>query len=281
MSFPATVAILGGRGMLGTDLAASCRAAGAEVRIFDLPEFDITQAAHVRKALIDCNAVVNCAAYTNVDGAESEPEVAQRVNADAVGQLAALAGESGAYVLHISTDFIFDGRLDRPYAESDIPQPLSVYGATKLAGEQQFFAGACNGAIVRLQWTYGTHGNNFVTKLLERARAQGALKVVDDQIGSPTTTTAVSQALCSLLGKQPTGLFHYANSGYVSRFDVAGMIVKVLGLGVTITPCKTHELNSPAQRPLNSRFDCSKIAAFLDAPIPTWQESLHAFLEKL
>jgi dTDP-4-dehydrorhamnose reductase len=267
--------------MLGTDLAACCREAGAEVRVFDLPEFDITREDQVRQALVDCQAVVNCAAYTQVDQAESEPELAQRINGDAVGQLAAVARDYGCYVLHISTDFVFDGHLHRPYTETDMPQPLSVYGATKLSGEEQFMAAGCHGAVVRVQWTYGAHGNHFVTKLMQRAREQGALKVVDDQLGSPTHTADVSRALEALLSKQPTGLFHYASREYVSRFDMARDIVKVLGVEVDVTPCKTHEFQSPAQRPLNSRFDCSKIAALLDTPIPTWQESLHAYLEKL
>ena len=136
--------------------------------------------------------MINCAAYTNVDGAESQKELAHRVNGEAVGQLGRLAAERGKWVLHFSTDFVFDGELDRPYAETDAPNPINEYGRSKLAGERLLAQSGCSHCIVRLEWTYGTHGNNFVTKIIERARASGQLKVVDDQVGSPTATTEVA-----------------------------------------------------------------------------------------
>jgi dTDP-4-dehydrorhamnose reductase len=134
---------------------------------------------------------------------------------------------------------------------------------------------------VRVEWTYGSAGNNFVTKLMQRARAGNALKVVDDQVGSPTATTEVSKAICELLHKQPEGLFNFAAAGYVSRYDMAKFIVDKLSMDVDVTPCKTSDFNSPATRPLNSRFDCSKIQALLSESIEHWQKPLEDFLRRL
>jgi dTDP-4-dehydrorhamnose reductase len=183
------VAILGGRGMLGSDLVARCRGLGVDAEVYDLPAFDVTNPEHVREAIVGATAVVNCAAYTNVDGAESNAETALRVNAEAVGQLGCLARQAGLWVLHISTDFVFDGTLDRPYHEQDSPHPLSVYGRTKLEGEHLLTQSGCRHCTVRIEWTFGHHGKSFVAKLLERAGSGAELKVVDDQIGSPTATT--------------------------------------------------------------------------------------------
>jgi len=275
------VAILGGRGMLGTDLAAECLRGGFDVQVHDLPEFDILNARQVREAIDAADAVVNCAAYTNVDGAESQNELAHRVNGEAVGQLGRLAAEQGRWVLHFSTDFVFDGELDRPYAETDTPNPINEYGRSKLAGERLLEQSGCPHCIVRLEWTYGTHGNNFVTKIVERARTAGQLKVVEDQIGAPTATTEVAAAVSRLLEQRVEGLFHFANSGYASRFDVARFIVERLSLSARVLPCRSSDYSSPARRPLNSRFNCTKIQALLGETIKPWQEPLASFLGSL
>jgi len=216
--------------MLGADLAAACAADGYEVRVYDLPEFDITNSAHVQEAVCAADAIINCAAYTDVDGAESQAEVAHRVNAEAVGRLGTFASEHGKWVLHFSTDFVFDGALDRPYVETDVPGPINEYGRSKLAGEQLLRASGCSHCLVRLEWTYGAHGTNFVTKLVEQARAGGTLQVVDDQIGSP---------------------------------------------------CCSGDYPMPARRPLNSRFDCTKIHELLGHPIEPWKGPLEHFLRPL
>jgi dTDP-4-dehydrorhamnose reductase len=275
------VVILGGRGMLGSDLAVACQQAGFDVKVFDRPEFDVTHPDHIEQALQGAEAVVNCAAYTNVDGAESEAPLAFRVNAEAVGRLGALAVKSDLWILHVSTDFVFDGRLDRPYDEKDTPNPLSVYGGSKLHGERLLQESGCHACIVRIEWTYGRHGKNFVSKLLERARSGAELKVVDDQIGTPTATTEVAKAFCSLLKKRPTGLYHLAGEGYVSRFGVAQFIAERFSLSNRLVACKTSDFPSPAARPLNSRFDCRKIASYLDGPMSSWQIPLGRFLEQL
>lgn len=276
-----TIAILGGKGMLGSDLTSACRQGGFDPVVLDLPEFDITNADDVRQAVSSAEVIVNCAAYTNVDGAESEADMAHRVNAEAVGSLASLARETGAWLLHISTDFVFDGRLDRPYVETDTPNPISEYGRSKLAGEKLLAESGCTYCILRLEWTYGLRGRNFVSKLVERAKAGKPLKVVDDQIGAPTATTEAAKAICTLLRQRPDGIFHFANAGYASRYEIAEFVCEKIPMDVDLSPCKSSDFASPAQRPLNSRFDCTKIAALLGEPIAPWQVPLEDFLRRL
>jgi dTDP-4-dehydrorhamnose reductase len=275
------IAVLGGRGMLGSDLVRTCQQQGLNPTVYDLPEFDITDIDQVRQAVADAEMIVNCAAYTNVDGAESHAELACRVNAEAVGRLGAVARQAGKWILHISTDFVFDGRGDKPYVETDQPDPINTYGKTKLAGEQLLAKSGCEYCIVRVQWTYGSAGNNFVTKLIRRAKSQDMLKVVDDQTGSPTATVEAAKAICELLKKKPKGIYHFANSGYVSRYGMAQFIFDKLSMDVNLVACKSNDFPSPATRPLNSRFNCSKIAALLDKPIENWQGPLELFLRQL
>jgi dTDP-4-dehydrorhamnose reductase len=274
------VAILGGRGMLGSDLAVECKRRGFEVQVCDLPEFDVLDNGQLAETVDEADAIVNCAAFTNVDGAESQRELAHRVNGEAVGQLGRLAAERGKWVLHFSTDFVFDGELDRPYVETDAPNPINEYGRSKLAGERLLSQSGCARCVVRLEWTYGTQGNNFVKKIVERARTGGPLKVVNDQIGSPTATTEVAQVVGELLEGRVEGLFHFANGGYASRFEVAKFIAEQLSLEAEVLPCPSSDYQLPARRPLNSRFDCGKIRALLGRPIRSWKESLAHFLRQ-
>jgi len=276
-----SIAVLGGRGMLGSDLVQTCRQQGFTPIVLDLPEFDITNTDNLQQAVSDADIIVNCAAYTNVDGAESQAELAYKVNAEAAGRLGAIARDAGKWVLHISTDFVFDGRSDSPYAETDQPNPINTYGKTKLAGEQLLARSGCKYCIVRVEWTYGSSGNNFVTKLTQRAKSQDTLKVVDDQTGSPTATTQAAGVICKLLRKKPEGIFHFASAGYVTRYGMAEYIFDRLSMNVNLVPCKTSDFPSPATRPLNSRFNCSKIISLLDEPIENWRAPLELFLRQL
>ena len=167
---PDKVIILGGKGMLGTDVAAECKSRGINFEVFDLPEFDITNEHQLLSVIHPAHTIVNCAAYTNVEKAETETELAFRVNAEAVGTLAASARKSGAWVLHISTDFVFDGKSDKPYTEKDIPHPINAYGRTKLAGERLLEENHCHHCIMRVEWTYGQNGDNFIKKILQKAK---------------------------------------------------------------------------------------------------------------
>ena len=277
----AKIAILGGKGMLGTDLSTECRCNDYNPLVFDLPEFDITNSDHLKRVISEADLIVNCAAYTNVDGAESEGELAHKVNAEAVGRLGDIAKSADKWVLHISTDFVFDGEGDKPYTEADTPNPINTYGKTKFEGERLLKESGCRHCIIRVEWTYGRSGNNFVQKLISRAESGNPVKVVDDQTGSPTATTEVSQAIRELAPKQPEGLFHFAADGYVSRFEMAKFVFDKLAFEVDLSACKTTDFQSPATRPLNSRFDCSKITALLDRNIDPWQVPLELFLRQV
>ncbi len=275
------VVILGGRGMLGSDLALASQQAGVEATVLDLPEFDITDEQQLRDAVEGAGAIVNCAAYTNVEGAESEAELAYKINAEAAGRLGVLAKAADVWVLHVSTDFVFDGAKDGPYVEDDVTCPINTYGASKLAGEKLLIESGCRCCIIRLEWTYGIGGNNFVTKLVSAAKQGGQRKVVDDQIGSPTATTEAAKAILKLLRKRPEGVFHFASSGYVSRYEMARFVFEKLGMAVDLESCKSSDYVSAAKRPLNSCFDCGKIEALLGEPIGPWQGPLEGFLRRL
>ena len=270
--------------MLGTDLIEILMSRGFVPTTYDLPELDLRNARHLGMALQEADAAINCAAYTNVDGAESDPDTAYSINAEAVGTLGRLAAGMCVPIIHISTDFVFDGRRDRPYKEDDAVGPLGVYGASKLKGEQLLAQSGCHYCIVRVQWTYGTAGNNFIKKILERAQSGHPVKVVDDQIGAPTSTREVALALTELLSLPeglPRGLLHFTAAGYASRFEVARFVIEKKGLDVEVIPCKSHEFVAPARRPLNSLFDCQKITELLKKPIKPWQVPLNNYLEQL
>ena len=273
--------ILGGRGILGSDLAPACQKRGFNTTVLDLPEFDVTNSQQLKEVVTSADAVVNCAAYTDVDKAESETEQAYQVNATAAGRLGAFAREADVWLLHISTDFVFDGRSERPYVETDPPNPINIYGKSKLAGERLLVESRCRHCIMRIEWTYGLSGENFVARLIQRAKANKKLRVVDDQIGSPTATTEVAKVICRLLRKKPEGIFHFASAGYVSRYEIAKFIFDKLDMSVDLSSCKSADFPTAAARPLNSRFDCGKIRALLGEPIEQWQGPLEHFLTQL
>ena len=272
--------ILGGKGMLGTDLATVASQRGWGVNIYDLPEFDITDDKQLEAAVSGSEVVVNCAAYTNVDQAESQPELANQVNGYAVGRLGQIAKDVGVPVIHISTDFVFDGTKAIPYDELDKPNPISAYGGSKRLGETRLAESGCSYCILRLEWTYGKHGVNFITKILNAAKQRDLLKIVDDQVGSPTHTVEIEKVILDLLQMKtfPTGLYHCAASGFASRYEMSRFLFDMLGVQTKIEPCKTADFKSAAQRPLNSRFDCTKLETLLGRSMPTWQEMLKNYL---
>ncbi len=276
-----TLVILGGKGMLGSDLQWTAEQVGYSVVVFDRPEFDITREQDVRQAVVAGDVIVNCAAYTAVDQAEAEPDLAYAVNAAAVKTLGDICAEAGKYLVHISTDFVFGDSSAACLKEMDEPNPLSVYGKTKLAGEKLLAETDCRHAVIRVEWTYGHAGNNFVYKIIDLAKSRPELKVVDDQVGAPTPTTAVAKAILCFLDKHPEGLYHFAADGYASRYETARYIVRKLELPAKVHPCKSSEFSTPAQRPLNSRFDCAKIDQVLNFERPHWYDALKEFLLKI
>ncbi len=277
------ISVLGAKGMLGTDLMACGRDQKINVQGYDLPEFNITDAQSLEKIVGASSCIVNCAAYTNVDRAEQEEPLAAQINGDAVGVLAHLAAGAGVPVIHISTDFVFDGLLDRPYVETDKPNPINAYGRSKLEGEKHLAEVGCRYCLLRVEWTYGRAGVNFVKKILEAAQTRPVLKVVDDQVGSPTATKEVAAVIGRILKKKefPEGIYHLAADGYASRYEMAQFLCRIKGIQTPIEPCKTADFPSPAKRPLNSRFNCRKLESLLGKKMKPWQESLTEFLEQI
>lgn len=278
-----TITILGGRGMLGTDLTDIAQQRNLSAQVYDLPEFNIADEDQVKKVVSESRVIVNCAAYTNVEKAESEPDLANQINGYAVGRLGQIAKETGVPVLHISTDFVFDGTKEGAYVETDPASPISVYGSSKLLGETLLAESGCDYCTVRVQWTYGKNGINFITKITEAAKIRDELKVVDDQIGSPTCTVEAAKVLCDLLLMEtfPNGLYHLAANGYVSRYAMTSYLFERLGIKTRVLPCKTSDFKTAAQRPLNSRFNCKKLETLLGRELPAWQDMLNEYLETL
>ena len=274
------VAVLGCRGMLGTDVMAALAARGYLTAGYDLPQWDLRDEPDRAAAVGGADAVVNCAAYTDVDGAERDPETAEAVNAAAVGELGRLAASTGCHLIHISTDFVYDGCKAGPYTEADAARPLNQYGRTKLAGERYLRESGCHHAVVRLAWTYGLAGQHFVSKFLARARGAGTVRVVSDQVGSPTWTADAAAAIAQALAAGLQGLYLYAAAGCASRFDIAVLVAAELGLQTEVTPCRTADFEASAQRPLNSVFDCTAIESALGPCRRPWDEALRDYLRQ-
>ena len=219
--------------------------------------------------------IVNCAAYTQVDRAEAEPEAAQRVNAVGAANLARAARATGARLLHISTDYVFDGRATRPYREDDPVGPLNVYGRTKLAGEQAVRDILPQAhLIVRTQWLFGEGGPNFVATILRLARERPELKVVNDQHGRPTYAADLAVALWTLIARDARGTVHCANEGAATWFDVAKAAIEIAGLHTTVVPCSTADMPRPARRPPYSVLDCTRYEGIVGSPLRPWQAAL-------
>ena len=272
--------VTGARGQLGTALVRYLLARDDEVRGVG-SELDVADAGAVAAAL-DSGAtpdvLVNAAAFTKVDRCETEPERAHRVNALAPGLLARLAGERGISLVHVSTDYVFDGRAGRPYRESDPPNPQGSYGRTKLAGERAVFEALPEALIVRTSWVFG-HGRNFVAAILEHARSGKALRVVADQHGRPTSAWDLAQGIVSLVERRVTGLYHLANQGQATWWEVARVALDHVGLReVEVEPVATAALGLPAPRPLRSVLDLDK-AARAGVRLRLWPEALAEHLD--
>ncbi len=224
------------------------------------------------------DVIINCAAFTRVDDCESQREIAFKVNGMGPGYLAEAAGTAGSLLVHFSTDYIFDGEKGSPYAENDTPNPLSAYGASKLEGEQQIFSSGCRFLLIRTQWIYGEEGIHFVRTIRGLARSRSELRVVDDQIGSPTYASDLAAAALELIGRGGQGVYHLTNSGSCSWFDFATRIVEFDSLQLKIHPCSTAQYPRPAKRPRYSVLSNEKGAAFLGRRLRPWEEALRAYM---
>jgi dTDP-4-dehydrorhamnose reductase len=270
------ILVVGANGMLGQDLTEIL---GQQSHGIDVDEIDITSPDSCSRAIRDLkpDTVVNCAAYTDVDGCETHKETAMQVNGEGVGNLARATKEAGALLVHVSTDYVFDGTKESPYVETDPPRPLNMYGRSKLAGETNA-AGNPDHLIVRTQWLYGLRGKNFVETMLRLAGERDELAVVDDQTGSPTWTVDLSNAIIALIKKDRRGIYHAVNSGSCSWDEFARAIFQEEGLPVRVLPQTTEQLNRPALRPLNSRLDCGKLTADTGFCLRHWREALKMYL---
>ncbi|PZS10111.1 MAG: dTDP-4-dehydrorhamnose reductase [Solirubrobacterales bacterium] len=272
------VMITGAGGMLGQDVCASARDAGHDVIALARAELDITDAQAVGAAVrsADPDAVVNCAAFTDVDGSERESDRAHAVNEAGAGNVARAAATAGAWTVHVSSDYVFDGLGTEPYVESDAPRPLSAYGASKLAGERAVAAGAPDRhTIVRSSWLFGAGGSCFPATILRLAAEREQLTVVDDQIGCPTFTGHLAPALVALATeRRVAGLLHVTGAGRCSWYELARELVASAGLGCELRPGTTAELGRPAPRPPYSVLGTER-----DAPrLPAWREGLAQFM---
>ncbi|MBV5339991.1 MAG: dTDP-4-dehydrorhamnose reductase [Deltaproteobacteria bacterium] len=271
------ILVVGANGMLGQDLMSLLGDRGHGV---DIADIDITSPESVLEVIgrLKPTVVVNCAAYTDVDGCESDPETAMAVNGEGVAYLAMACRENGALLVQVSTDYIFDGGKGTPYVEDDAPNPLGVYGESKLAGEMNA-AFSPEYLIVRTQWLYGLHGKNFVETMLRLGTEKDELAVVDDQIGSPTWTVDLSRAVIALIDGGCRGTYHAANSEYCSWNGFAKAIFEETGLNVAVKPMTTTELNRPARRPLYSTLECSKLTVDTGFHPQTWRDALRQYLK--
>jgi dTDP-4-dehydrorhamnose reductase len=226
--------------------------------------------------------IINCAAYTQVDKAEQEVELANQINHLAVKQLASIANKQQAKLIHISTDYVFDGESDKPYTETDTPNPINVYGKTKLAGEKTLQAVMpMNAIIIRTSWLYSEYGNNFVSTMLRLGEERGEISVVNDQIGSPTYATDLAKIILHIIKTkefkemgQVAQIYHYSNKGKCSWHEFAKEIFKIVEVSCKVNPIATQQYPTPANRPMNTIMSTDKIIQKFNINIIPWQESL-------
>lgn len=259
------------------------------------PEFDLLQPASIDAAIAAAqpDVVVNAAAYTAVDLAESEAELAHRINADGAGAVAAAAARLGVPVIQLSTDYVFDGTAARPYTEDDLPNPISVYGVSKLAGERAVAAANPDHVVLRTSWVYGPFGKNFVRTMLSLAQSRNEVSVVADQHGAPTSALDIADGVLAVarnLLAQPQrqdlrGTFHMASAGETNWAAFALAIFAASaskgGPSAQVRPVTTADYPTAARRPANSRLDCSRLAATHGVRLPAWRESLRPVVTRL
>ncbi len=267
------ILLLGAQGQLGQALQHLW--AGSEVTAWDMAELDITHLDPVRKAIgqLQPHIVVNAAAYTRVDDAETDIDTAFRVNAMGPRNLALATAENGVPLLHVSTDYVFDGMATRPYHEFDRPNPLSVYGRSKLAGEEAVRAANPRHFIVRTAWLYHALGKNFPLTICGLGR-KGDVRVVNDQFGSPTYAPHLAQAINGLLDTKAYGTYHMAGGGGTSWYEFTCLLFKVVGIQSNITPVNTAQFPRPAQRPPYALLTTLQDPRIL---LPPWEEGVQAF----
>jgi dTDP-4-dehydrorhamnose reductase len=280
------ILLFGAMGQLGTELQSTMSSLG-EIAAYDIHNLNLENTGIVIETIRSFrpNVIVNASAYTAVDQAESESEKAFQVNGEIPGILAEEAARLHALLIHYSTDYVFDGSKGTPYTETDVPNPLGVYGSSKLAGEEAIRAGKADYLILRTSWVYSRNRSSFVTKVLEWSRKQEVMNVVDDQVSNPTWAHRLADVTARLLSlemnllKERHGLYHVAGSGYASRMDWARKIIELDPNRQEqkvreIRPARSSDFPTPAQRPLFSALDCSLFQSSFGIPLPRWEDDL-------
>ena len=283
------ILVTGSTGQLGSEVLGAFSQSGHEIIAPVRQELDFLNPDEVadRVRRLQPDWVINCAAYTQVDRAESEVEQAFVINRDSVAQLAGAVAGYGGNLLHVSTDFVFDGEQSRPYREEDDARPLGVYGRSKWEGEQAVRAVLPEAIILRTAWVYGVHGHNFVKTILRVASEGKPLRVVDDQVGSPTWARDIAGAIRALVQHRARGTYHYTNAGSTSWHGFATAILAEAteaGFALktdSVEAIPTSGYPTPARRPAYSVLDTGKIQSLLTAPIPHWRDSLNRMLKEL
>ncbi|MFM6011780.1 MAG: dTDP-4-dehydrorhamnose reductase [Dolichospermum sp.] len=287
-----SILLIGSNGQVGTELKNTL-SSNYKVIAYARPEIDLNQPENLRQIIKETHPeiIINAAAYTAVDKAESEPEIANNVNAIAPQIIAEESQKLGSFLIHLSTDYVFNGNHNYPYQETDIPNPLSVYGKTKLAGEIAIQQACTDFIILRTAWVYGTHGKgNFVKTMLRVGKDRPQVRVVEDQIGSPTWAHDIADTINKIipqLTSEISGIYHYTNSGVASWYDFSIAIfaeAEKLGFPLQIKeviPITTPEYPTPAKRPAYSVLSCRKISQLLGTYPPHWRQRLILMLKEL
>ncbi|WP_027364752.1 dTDP-4-dehydrorhamnose reductase [Desulfotruncus alcoholivorax] len=277
-----TVFVTGAAGMLGQDVVAEFRSRQSKVIAKDHASLDITNLEHVEQAIGHYKPaiVVNCAAYTDVDRAESEPQKAYFINGLGPRNLALACQKNKAVLVHISTDYVFDGSQNRPYGVYDPTNPLNVYGASKLWGENAVREILKSFYLIRTSWLFGLNGKNFVDTMLRMGQSEKTIKVVDDQFGCPTFTEDLARAVADLVETGCYGTYHITNQNAVTWFGLAENIFKKCNNSIKLIPCKTKEMNRPAHRPGFSVLDPFPLKETIGYLLPGWEYALSRYLVK-
>lgn len=271
--------------MLGTDLVKELQRRNIPHHAFNRSACDVTSIESCRQSIAKHQpaVVINCAAYTDVNCAESEEDRAMAINATGAGNLAQACAETGAKCIYVSTDYVFDGTCTEPYATTDQTNPINAYGRSKLAGEYAVAAAlpaeAC--VIARTSWLFGAGGPNFVKTMLRLAREGKDLRIINDQVGSPTYTADLARGLVDLALAQAYGVFHVTGSGSCSWYDFAREIFRQSGVKpLSLEPCATTDFRTPARRPANSRLSANRLLGHNIEPLPHWTDALRRYLQE-
>ena len=280
------ILVTGANGQLGMEMRGVSAGSTDRYIFTDVAELDITDVDAVDRVIAseEVDVIVNCAAYTNVDKAEEDEQTADLINHRAVAILASAAAKYGATLIHISTDYVFDGHSCIPYKEDDPTSPTGAYGQTKLAGERAVIESGCRYLIFRTAWLYSPYGKNFVKTMMKLTAEKNSISVVFDQVGTPTCAADLAALIYKVITERMLdrqGIYHFSNEGVCSWYDFAVEIRDICGNTCDISPCHSDEFPSKVRRPHYSVLDKTKVRNMFELPIPYWKQSLKSTIAKL